>query len=131
MFSDSAVNIKFSKVLTVVQSPNFPIICNNIPVRTSRNISDFQISSLQPDVQLSSLINNSISIKSQNAQLCHMRSIWHYWIVMRKNLAQQKMNYLICMIRRLVIYAFVAYLKKFMLFPVAGQLKFFKMHITK
>ena len=65
VFSDSAVNIKFSKVLTVVQSPNFPIICNNIPVRTSRNISDFQISSLQPDVQLSSLINNSISIKSQ------------------------------------------------------------------
>lgn len=65
VFSDSAVNIKFSKVLTVVQSPNFPIICNNIPVRTSRNVSDFQISSLQPDVQLLSLVNKSISIKSQ------------------------------------------------------------------
>ncbi|ELR8730198.1 hypothetical protein V8057_004282 [Vibrio vulnificus] len=63
-FVDGSVKIKFSKMDCQVKKASFSIVVSNIPVSTSRNIEDFQLGSIQPDLILFNLVNNCISTKS-------------------------------------------------------------------
>ncbi|WP_345888398.1 hypothetical protein [Shewanella algae] len=67
-FIDGSVKIKFSKMNRQVEKASFSMMFSNIPVPTSRNIDNFQLDSMQPDLQLLNLVNNCISIKSDKCR---------------------------------------------------------------
>ncbi len=64
-FIDGSVRIKFSKMDCDVKKASFPMVFSNIPLSKKRNIDDFRLDGMQPDVQLFNLVNNCISTKSK------------------------------------------------------------------